>query len=226
MNSNTQPISVKQGNMRSLFENFVVGKDHPCVMAQSVFIQEKDVFQVYKDFGSARTAGKIINDLERYLDSYDFESNDFYSFIAAFEGEDQMDENQFEQKLWQQLQKIHDIDEVEWDPEVSGKPEDDNFSFSILGKAFYVIGMHPGSSRKARQAPFPVLVFNLHWQFEKLRQMGAYANVRDKIRERDAELQGTINPMLQDFGEKSEAAQYSGRAVGEDWKCPFHHKGK
>ena len=29
------------------------------------------------------------------------------------------------------------------------------------------------------------------------------------------------NPMLRDFGQGSEAAQYSGRMVGEEWQCPF-----
>ena len=74
----------------------------------------------------------------------------------------------------------------------------------------------------ARQSPFPAIVFNLHWQFEKLREMGNYQVVRDRIRQRDEELQGTINPMMEDFGEGSEAKQYSGRKVGKEWKCPFH----
>src|SRR5690606_40704217 len=100
-------------------------------------------------------------------------------------------------------------------------PENDNFSFSLGGKAFYMVGLHPNSSRKARQSPVPAIAFNLHWQFEKLREMGAYYTVRDKIRERDKDLQGSINPMLEDFGETSEARQYSGRKVGEEWKCPF-----
>jgi FPC/CPF motif-containing protein YcgG len=38
-------------------------------------------------------------------------------------------------------------------------------------------------------------------------------------------LQGTVNPMLAEFGEQSEARQYSGRDVGEIWKCPFHARG-
>jgi len=66
--------------------------------------------------------------------------------------------------------------------------------------------------------------FNLHWQFEKLREMGVYHKVRDKIRKRDTALQGNINPMLADFGDSSEAKQYSGRKVGGKWKCPFHSK--
>jgi FPC/CPF motif-containing protein YcgG len=92
----------------------------------------------------------------------------------------------------------------------------------LIGKAFYVVGMHPNSSRIARQSPFPTIVFNLHWQFEKLRQMGSYETVRDRIRERDEELQGSMNPMLSDFGKGSEAKQYSGKKVDDNWKCPFH----
>jgi hypothetical protein len=122
------------------------------------------------------------------------------------------------------LQFIHDSDTEPWDSRVSNNPENSNFSFSIGGRAFYVVGMHPKSSRMARRAPYPTLVFNLHWQFEKLREMGAYHKVRDKIRERDTDLQGSINPVLEDFGESSEARQYSGRKVESAWKCPFHSK--
>jgi FPC/CPF motif-containing protein YcgG len=67
------------------------------------------------------------------------------------------------------------------------------------------------------------MIFNLHWQFEKLRDMGVYQRVKKRIRKADEKLQGSINPMLDDFGDSSEARQYSGRAVDSNWKCPFHH---
>jgi uncharacterized protein len=46
--------------------------------------------------------------------------------------------------------------------------------------------------------------------------------MRDTIRSRDARLQGSINPMVRDHGESSEARQYSGRAVGAAWRPPLH----
>ncbi|HSP45414.1 MAG TPA: YqcI/YcgG family protein, partial [Chthoniobacterales bacterium] len=74
---------------------------------------------------------------------------------------------------------------------------------------------------------------NPHEQFERLRADGKWKRMQETIRSRDVELQGSINPMLSDFGEQSEARQYSGRAVEDDWKapfkpahsggCPFHH---
>jgi hypothetical protein len=44
------------------------------------------------------------------------------------------------------------------------------------------------------------------------------------IRAAERLLQGSINPMLSNVGERSEASQYSGRRVAGDWKCPFHAK--
>ncbi len=207
--------------MESQFEDFILVQDHPCVMAQSVFTQKQVDFHVYEELGTETSAQQILKDIKNYLGNYDFSSNDFFTFVAAFKNSETFSEKEFEKLLWQQLQYIHEADQADWDPEVNPDKESKNFSFSIAGQAFYMVGMHPGSSRMARQSPFPVLVFNLHWQFEKLREMGAYDNVRNKIRERDFELQGSNNPMLEDFGEKSEARQYSGRAVEEAWKCPF-----
>lgn len=63
-----------------------------------------------------------------------------------------------------------------------------------------------------------------HEQFERLRADGRYDAMKETIRTRDEELAGDINPMLDEFGESSEASQYSGRAVGPDWDCPFGYK--
>lgn len=210
---------------RAKFEDFIIGKDHPCLMAQTVFTMDKVDFHEYDNFGSRETAKAILADLKNYLAAYNFESNDFLTFLAAFKGKQDYTEEEFEKTLWEQLQHLHEVDNADWDRAVSSDPEDKNFSFSLGGRAFYIVGLHPSSSRKARQAPYPAIAFNLHWQFEKLREMNTYRVVRDKIRERDIALQGEINPMLEDFGKRSEARQYSGRKVGDEWKCPFlNHK--
>ena len=221
----SQTIS-KNANAEAEFNEFILGKDHPCIMAQTVFSMEKVELHEYHDFGSRETAKTILEDLKRYVDTYDFNSNDFLTFLATFKGKKDYSEEEFEQRLWEQLQHMHELDDADWDREVDPDPESKNFSFSLCGKAFYIVGMHPNSSRKARQSPYPAIAFNLHWQFEKLREMNTYHTVRDKIRERDKELQGEINPMLEDFGKNSEARQYSGREVGEEWKCPFRNKNK
>lgn len=206
------------------FEEFILHRDHPCIMAQSVFSTKNLDLKSYSSFGTRETAAELLRDLKEYLNSYD-EGNDLvFTFIAVFKGRRAYTEEEFEQLLWQQLQYLHEADDKPWDKEVDSDPASPDFSFSLGGKAFYMVGMHPNSSRKARQAPYPSIAFNLHQQFENLRNKGRYEQVQQRIRERDIELQGDVNPMLQDFHEGSEARQYSGRKVGDEWKCPFLHK--
>jgi uncharacterized protein len=108
-----------------------------------------------------------------------------------------------------------------WDPRVVSDPADPQFSFSVAGTAYFVVGMHPQASRRARRFAWPALVFNAHEQFEQLRIAGTLPRLKQQIRQREITLDGTINANLNDYGRDSEAKQYSGRATGEDWKCPF-----
>ena len=150
-------------------------------------------------------------------------SSEYATFVAIFRRPRATDELEFENLLWQQLRRLHELDAAhfDWDPDVRSDPADPHFSFSFGGQALYVIGMHANSSREARRFPWPALVFNPHEQFERLRADGKWKRMQETIRARDLALQGTINPMLSDFGEQSEARQYSGRAVEENWQAPF-----
>ncbi|WP_027376921.1 guanitoxin biosynthesis heme-dependent pre-guanitoxin N-hydroxylase GntA [Kaistella palustris] len=210
--------------IENAYKDFILNQTHPCIMAKALFKTEKYTLKAYKDINREKSLQRLMTDLGEYVAQYDFETKGFQSFIAAFPNNHYEDELSFEEDLWQALQTLHEIDDCEWDPNVSRDPENPNFSFSLKGRAFYVVGLHPKSSRIARQAPFPTLVFNLHSQFEKLREMGTYEKVRDTIRANDKDLQGEINPVLRDFGTDSETKQYSGREVENSWKCPFHHK--
>ena len=145
----------------------------------------------------------------------------------VFEGPRQIDEETFERHMWARIQSLTDKDAwhgVEHDARVEASPESPHFSLSFGGEAFFVVGLHPGASRPARRFETPVMVFNLHAQFDRLRAEGAYEKLRGSILDRDLALAGSINPMLARFGEISEARQYSGRPVEADWVCPFHRK--
>lgn len=204
------------------YKNFILNGQHPCIMAKALFKMDKYHLQVYEDMQEHMNLQKLIEDLEQYIGLYDFEAKGFESFIAVFPRNHFDNELSFEDCLWRTLQKLHELDQCEWDHRVSDDPDDPYFSFSLNGRAFYIIGMHPASSRIARQTPYTTIVFNLHCQFEKLREIGTYQTVRDNIRKNDKLLQGSINPTLRDFGNDSESRQYSGRQVEESWKCPFH----
>lgn len=205
------------------FDRFVRGGDHPCVMARSVLARRTVEFGRYGALGDPASARALCADLER-ASRAPRPAGANWSFVALFPGPPPADEAAFESMLWRQLQQMHDFDSARhgWDPSVSSDPEDPRFSFSVGGRAFYVIGLHPAASRMARRFDHVALVFNPHAQFERLRADGRYGKVKGSIRERDVALQGSVNPMLADHGERSEARQYSGRAVDERWRCPFH----
>src|SRR5690606_24488472 len=213
-------IQAAQRNPVANFRDFVRNPAHPCAMAKSVLAHEAVEFGTYRGLGSQQAAQAMCVDLYRSLAGM---HDGYWSFVALFPDELVSGEEQFEDRLWKHLQRMHDFDAPlhPWDGTVSDDPEDPCFSFSIGGRAWYVIGLHPRASRKARRLDTVALVFNPHAQFNALRSRDKYGTVRDQIRQRDLRLQGSINPMLADYGESSEARQYSGRAVGASWKCPF-----
>lgn len=198
--------------------------DHPCVMAQSVIADESVTIKSYEGMKSSESLHELLVDLENYKNSQNSKLLDFESFIAVFKNDKFLTEIAFENALWTLLKALANLDESSWDPATSSNPDDPTFSYSLFTTAFYIVGMHPMSSRFARKSPYTCVVFNLHSQFETLRSKNRYTRVRDLIRRRDTQFQGFINPVLEDFGTTTEARQYSGRQVDQDWKCPFNFK--
>ena len=125
--------------------------------------------------------------------------------------------------LWQRLNVLQHLDAENYgyDNRVEKNPASAKFSFSIKEEAFYIIGLYAASSRQARQFKYPALVFNTHAQFEQLKTTNKYDKMKHAVRKRDIALSGSVNPMLQDFGESSEVFQYSGRKYDDNWKCPL-----
>ena len=167
--------------------------------------------------------------LLNFVDAYHREPGPFRSFVVLFEQPGELSETAFEGALWDRIQSLADKDAWKGlipDARVSDDPDNPHFSLSIGGEGFFVVGLHPNANRPARRFSRPVMVFNMHDQFEILRAEGRYQRLRERILERDLALAGTPNPMLQAFGEGSEARQYSGRAVERGWDCPYRGRGQ
>ena len=177
---------------------------------------------------SASTLLDALEDFGAFVDGQAPSSTVVHSLVALFDAPRHLDEHAFEQRLWSTLQRLHDLDSARgqaWAPDVATDPDDPRFSLSLGGHPFFVIGLHPRSSRIARRFEAPAMVFNSHRQFDRLRADGRYAKMQAATRERDLALQGSLNPNLADFGTAPETRQYSGRAVEPDWRCPFHVRG-
>lgn len=215
-----QPATAPAGALAQSVAAMVADPDYPCLGARSVYRRDRATVRVYDRLAGPDTGGRLLADLRSFAAALDVGAG-FASFVAIFRGPRTVDEQQFEELLWGQLRALHEQDETPWNAGVAADPGDEHFAFSVGGTAYFVVGLHPAASRDARRAATPTLVFNVHEQFEALRRSGGYPRMRDRIRERDARLQGTINPMVADHGAASEARQYSGRAVGPSWRPPF-----
>ena len=206
------------------FRTFIEEPSFPCVGAKSALSRGQMRIVVARDLRSGWDDLRIYPELLDFIGDYRRDATLFRSFAVLFEEPGLLSETEFEQHLWERVQSLSDKDAwlgESYDTRVSTSPENPHFSLSFGGEAFFVVGLHPGASRAARRFERPVLVFNMHDQFERLRAEGRYDKLRRTILDRDVALDGSINPMLARYGEMSEARQYSGRAVGNDWECPF-----
>ena len=206
---------------------FIADRSFPCVGAKSALNKDRMRMQRFGAMASADATQALWKALIRYSQEFPDPGATPVSFVAVFD-DAETDEAGFETLLWRQLRALHDRDHengIVWDRSVNSDPARADFSFSVGGRAFFVVGLHPGASRMARRTPSACIVFNFHNQFEALKASGKYAGMQDAIRVRDTALQGSVNPVLARFGESSEAIQYSGRATDGAWKCPFSMKG-
>jgi uncharacterized protein len=216
------PTSTAREVHRAL-KSFVIGR-HPCAGARAVIQTNGYRFGVYPEIGGVEATGGIARDLWSFVRERATMKTEFAAFIAVFDCEQALSELEFEAVVWRQLNALHEMDEDPYSGGVSSDAADPQFGFSFASTAFFIVGLHPRSSRIARRFAWPALVFNAHSQFDALAEQGIYDRFQALVRKRDLALQGSLNPNLAEFGEKSEARQYSGRAVEDDWRCPFRAK--
>ena len=211
-----------QISQQTALSEFIDDAAFPCVGAKSALNKGRMRFAKYSSLGSTTDAISLCARLREFSEEFPDAGTAPVSFIAMFRNP-VPDEKTFETALWRHLQLMHEHDRrnFDWDASVDSDPSSNDFSFSIGSRAFFVVGLHPAASRVSRRAPFPCLVFNFHSQFEALKSSGKFQSMQTAIRARDVELHGSVNPVLERFGAASEARQYAGRAVADDWQCPF-----
>lgn len=213
---------------------WVLNEGFPCYGAKSAFGSDSYRLGIYDRFSDS-DVGLLANDLRTYVAEYAATPNvrpkaqsgewvslrkEYASFLTCFKEEPVCDESTLETRLWALLENLRLLDQ---DPVPSGfspNPADSDFAFCFAGEGFFVAAFHPGSWRWSRRFMFPLLVFNMHKQFDDLKHGGKFTGFRDKIRARDDALQGCPNDLAADFGQKSEAPQYAMRHVYPGWKPP------
>lgn len=215
-------------------KGWVLSSGFPCNGAKSAFQTDSYRLGVYDRFSTADVS-LLADDLRTYINEYAAtpavrpkrQENDwiplnrvFASFLACFKEEPVCEESTFEAQLWAILENLRQLDRGPVPSGFSKDPSDDNFAFCFGGEGFFVAAFHPGSWRWSRRFMFPLIVFNMHRQFDGLKSSGQFTKLRDTIRKNDDALQAAPNTLVADFGERSEACQYAMRRVLPNWKPP------
>ncbi|QXJ26466.1 YqcI/YcgG family protein [Actinomadura graeca] len=213
------------GAAESAIAGWIRGSEFSCLGAKAAERRGLVTEVAVGGLGEQRTVPELHRGLEHFVTETLTESENFTTFVAVFDGPGGLTEDQFEAALWAQLSALREFDRSRypWAQGVDSDPDSATFAFSVAGHPFFVVGLHPGASRVSRRFSKPAMAFNSHRQFHRLKESGLYDGLQRRIRQREMRLQGSVNPNLAEFGEQSEARQYSGRAVEEDWKCPFEH---
>lgn len=210
--------------VHAAFREFILAAGYSCVDAKAAVNQGVYRLAVYDELASADATAGLSRDLATFVAEQDSIDSAHTTFVAVFAQPRDVGEEEFERRFWQQLRHLNREDAhagFAWDPSVSADPQSPHFSFSFAENAFFIIGLHANASRLARRFAYPTLVFNSHHQFERLRAAGLWERNKTVIRDRELKLQGSLNPMIDDYGAATEARQYAGRAVDPDWTPPI-----
>ena len=203
--------------------SFINKKDFACIAAKAALDKQQIKCFAAGHMACPKDDYTILNFLYSFIDQYRESDGLYHSAAVIFKEPDIKEESQFEELMWQRLQSLSDMDaqRYKYDERVNADIHSPDFSFSLKEESLYIIALHPASSRPLRRFKYPALVFNPHMQFEQLRQEGKYDAMKYAVRKRDLAYSGSVNPMLNDFGEVSEIFQYSGREYDANWECPL-----
>jgi FPC/CPF motif-containing protein YcgG len=205
------------------YKEFLDDKNFPCIGAKAALAKNNIKCVVLSHMACPAQDTEALQFIYSFVDGYRSSSDMYHSAAVIFKEPMNIDENTFDQLLWQRLNALSALDKkvFQHDTRVDSDPASARYSFSLKGEAFFIVGLHAASSRRARRFRYPSLIFNPHAEFEKLRASNRFIKMREVVRKRDVAYSGSVNPMLSDFNTASEVYQYSGKQYTSDWICPL-----
>lgn len=230
------PISEEHSSLFEFFSRSAMESAFPCIGAQKVIRDYRVAFCLSPDpFNTESGARRTVDYINRWLQEADYASlkqmpkpTVFATCVIVFPQMDFQSEGYSEKRLWSFLSKVHQIDKVRhpWSSESSAFVYDNRFSMSIGGYAHFILFFSSAAITPSRRFSNPMMIFNPHFMFEKMRNAEVFSEWRTLIRERErASQNGWHNPKLADFGSDNgfEAPQYALTLdpVFDIGKCPF-----
>jgi FPC/CPF motif-containing protein YcgG len=205
------------------FQSFISNADFPCVAAKDALAKHNIKILIAQHIACPADDERILAFMYDFTDAYRRAEKGFHSAAIIFELPENLNEDLFDNFMWQRLRSLRKLDEQNYqhDPRVNSDPTSPGFGFSLKEEAYFIVGLHANNSRPGRQFKYPTLIFNPHAQFEVMKTTARFVKMKAVVRKKDIALAGSVNPMLTDFGEASEVYQYSGKLYDTNWKCPL-----
>ena len=214
---------INDSELTELYLDYIRNESFPCIAAKAAVANHQVKCIVADHMACPHDDPAILNFLYDFVDTFRQSAKLYHSAAILFKGPGMVDEKEFDNLMWMRLQSLANMDSKNfpYDNRVDHDPGSAKFSFSLKEEAFFIIGLHANSSRVTRRFQHPVLTFNPHAQFEQLRDLNKFENMQRVVRKRDLAHSGSVNPMLENYGEVSEVYQYSGRQYDNQWECPL-----
>lgn len=212
-------------NVHGKLVSFITSKNFSCVAAKTAIHNQTLIHRDYKGGDISEFIDTLYSDVHHFGMIRLILSKTQSTFVATFSEIQTTDEATFGRLFWAIVNQLHKLDiynEYQWAQGFDSDPESKNFAFSLQEEAYFLVGINPNATRISRRFDYPGMVFNSHQQFKYLKEARVYGRLQKAIRNREIALQGYLNPNLSDFGESSEAKQYSGVPIDNGWECPFH----
>ena len=218
---------IEESVLKEQFQQYINSVNFPCLSAKISVLRKSFSFALYDMLAGEDTTQLLWHRLIDFINcqsSLWASDHMFTTYVACFRAPTDMSETVFERLLWKQLQQLHQIDVqngMKWNDNYSDDPIHPDFGFSVGGRAFFIVGLHPNSSRRAQQFVTPTITFNSLDQFQNFRRLALFNTIQHVIRNNDLIYNQSINPNLTSEDNKSAAFEYSGKLIQSNWIPPF-----
>lgn len=152
------PRAIKYKMMEKALEGYLKAKSFPSIDPSKQ--RQNYSMGLFSEFGTSRSALRMWDSFNYFLQDLP-NQKPFHAYFAIFDEIEISSEHQFATLMQKQLQEPlnEHIEKIDPEERELYAPNDADYSLTINGAKFYIFGMHPKSSRKTRQFPWPVLLF-------------------------------------------------------------------
>ncbi len=153
--------------------------DRPCRVASRSITRDEYCLGLYEHFGEGRNGKALESDLLWFADEVKRGRSPRLTMWAIFPNAEMWDDNDFDHALVRELTSVTTSSALQpsW---ASGG------TLRVGDTSFFVVGMHPQSTKDSRRFPWTALVFNVFDQVDWLEREGVYAWIREAPQSRRA----------------------------------------